>query len=442
MNLLKTTNIILFLMLPVFFNAAKAQELFDLDRCISTGLENNFSLKVVRNQEEITGNNYTRGNAGMLPSLDASGRVGGNLNAINYQYSDGSNVNAGGIHNTSASASIDLGIPIFRGFQIQQTYRKLGQQQELGGLKTQMAIENLISQIVSEYNYYTEQLILFNNLAYAVSLSRERVRIDEQRYLLGGASKMQLLQSKVYLNADSSRYARQNEVLRSSQIRLNELMANEDLGLHIVLKDTLIEINETLKYSDLLDQTLQNNTSLQLASRNRNISEIDYKIIQSRNYPYLNFGAGYGASMNNYGAGDLSRQQSHGLNYGLTLGMELFDGFNRKREQTNALINIENSQLAYQEVEQAVKAELLTIFYAYENNLRLLRLEEQNLAVASENLEIALEQYKLGSLAGLELREVQKSLLDAEERLIVVKYLTKIAEISLMQISGQIMAYL
>jgi len=59
--------------------------------------------------------------------------------------------------------------------------------------------------------------------------------------------------------------------------------------------------------------------------------------------------------------------------------------------------------------------------------------------VARENLEIALERYKLGSLAGLELREVQKSLLDAEERLISVKYQAKMAEISLMQISGKIM---
>ncbi|MGF7138673.1 TolC family protein [Roseimarinus sediminis] len=442
MNLLKTIKYMLPLLLLLPALLLNAQEQFDLKRCISTGLENNYSLKLARNQEQIADNNYTRGNAGMLPTVDASGRMGGNLNSINYNYSDETTVNASGIHNTSASASIDLGIPIFRGFQIQHTYRKLGEQKELGGLKTQMSIENLVSQIIAEYNFYTEQIILFNNMAYAVSLSRERVRIDEQRYLLGGASKMQLLQSKVYLNADSSRYARQNEVLRSSQIRLNKLMANENLGLHIVLPDTLIEINKALQFDELLDKTLQNNTSLLIASSNRNISEIDYKIIQSRNYPYLNFGTGYSASINNYNAGDLSSQQSHGINYGLTLGIDLFDGFNRKREQANALIAIDNNQLAYEEIEQAVKAELLTIFYAYENNLRLLLLEEENLAVARENLEIALEQYKLGGLAGLELREVQKSLLDAEERLISVKYLTKVAEISLMQISGQIMEYL
>jgi len=330
---------------------------------------------------------------------------------------------------------------IFRGFQVKNTYQKLGLLSEVGGLNTQMSIENLIAQIVTEYNYYVQQLSFYQNLAYAVSLSRERVRIDEERYLLGGASKLELLQSLVYLNADSSRLARQNEVLRSSQIRLNKLIASESLGETIILEDTLIQIDENLVYDDLLQMTLAYNTALQIASKNRVISELDYKIIQSRAYPYLTFSSGYDYSYAGYLSGSSDNQHTHGLGYGLTLGMNIFDGFNRKRERSNALIEIQNETNRYNEVEQEVKADLLNIYFAYENNLRLLRLEEQNLEVARENLEIALERYRLGDLAGLELREVQKSLLDAEERLISVQYQTKLAEISLLQISGQIMDY-
>jgi outer membrane protein TolC len=130
------------------------------------------------------------------------------------------------------------------------------------------------------------------------------------------------------------------------------------------------------------------------------------------------------------------------MNYGITLGMDIFDGFTRRLEKTNARIGIETQKLQYQEVEQEIRADLITIFYAYENNLKLLKLEEQNLEVARENLGIALERYKLGNLSGLELREVQKSLLDAEERLISIQYFTKLAEISLLKISGQIMDYI
>ena len=443
---LKSQKRINFFVCLVFFlfilNDAVAQDIYDISRCIKVGLERNFSLQVVRNREEITANNFTIGNAGMLPTITATNRFGGTVNTTNQNLRDGDENTISGIHNTSGSAAVNLGMTIFRGFQVKNTYQKLGKQAELEGLNTQMSVENLVAQIVSEYNYYIQQLILFDNLAYAVSLSRERVRIDEQRYLLGSASKMQLLQSIVYLNADSSRYARQNEVLRSSQIRLNELMASDNLGENICLKDTLIQINENLLYKDLLELTLRYNTGLQIALKNQVISELDYKIIKSSVYPYFTLSSGYAYSYYGYETGELRNQNVRGMNYGLTFGMDLFDGFNRKREFSNARIEIENKTIQYNEVEQEVKADLLTIYYAYENNLRLLRLEEQNLEVARENLEIALEQYKLGSLAGLELREVQKSLLDAKERLISVEYLTKLAEISLLQISGRIMDYM
>ncbi|HER09894.1 MAG TPA: TolC family protein, partial [Bacteroides sp.] len=222
----------------------------------------------------------------------------------------------------------------------------------------------------------------------------------------------------------------------------NELMASENPGEEIILADSLIRLNENLIYDTLLMRTLLHNTGLQIASKNQDISELDYKIIESRAYPYLTMSTGYGYTYSGYGTGDLQNQQVHGMNYGLTLGMDLFDGFNRRREKSNARIEIENREIQYRQVEQSVKADLMTIYYAYENNLNRLRLEEQNLEVARENLEIAVERYKLGDLAGLELREVQKSLLDAEERLISVKYQVKLAEISLLQISGSIMDYL
>lgn len=419
-----------------------AQEVYDLSRCIQTGLEKNFSLQVARNTEEIAKNNFTKGNAGMLPSVNFINRYGGTLNTANQDYGAEGEVSTNNVLNTSVSSNINLNMTIFRGFSVKNTYQKLGNQAELGGLKTQVSIENLVAQIVSEYNFYIQQLNLFHNLAYAISLSRERVRIDEERYLLGSASKVEFLQSMVYLNADSSRYARQKEVLHNSLVRLNELMAMEDLDQEIILQDSIININDNLTYDDILSKTIEFNTSLKIAAMDQVISEQDYKIIQSQSYPYLTMSAGYGYNFYDYGSGSLLNQNIRGLNYSITLGIDLFDGFNRKREKENALIAIENKKILYGEIEQQVKADLLTIYYAYENNLRLLRLEEQNLEVARENLEIALERYKLGSLSGIELREVQKSLLDAEERLISIKYQTKLAEISLYQISGNIMDYL
>jgi outer membrane protein, adhesin transport system len=442
LNHMKTNRIfITFFFFLITFQNVGSQEVYDLSRCVLTGLERNFSLQISRNQEQVSINNFTKGNAGFLPSVTTSNRYGGNLTTTTQSLREGGeNVNKG-IYNTSGVANVNLDMTIFRGFNVQSTYQKLNELKQIGELNTQMNVENLVSRIISEYYLHIQQLNLYKNLAYAVELSRERVRIDEQRYLLGSSSKLELLQSMVYLNADSSRYAKQDEVLKASQMRLKTLMSVENLEENIVLKDTAFLINAGLNYQELLDMTLKLNTSLLIASKNEVISEIDYKIIASRSYPYLNFSTGYSLGYNGYETGTYDNQKTRGMNYGLTLGMDIFDGFTRRLEKTNARIDIENHKAQYQEVEQEIKADLITIFYAYGNNLKLLKLEEQNLEVARENLGIALERYKLGNLSGLELREVQKSLLDAEERLISVQYLTKLAEISLLKISGQIMNY-
>jgi outer membrane protein TolC len=416
-----------------------SQEIYDLSRCVISGLENNYSLKIAKTSQQVSDNNYTLGNAGYLPSITTTNRFGGTMNNTDQSLNDGSKTLSRGIHNNAASANVNLDLTIFRGFQVQTTYQKLGELKKIGELNTQMNLENLASRIIAEYYLHVQQLNLSKNLAYAVALSRERVRIDEQRYLLGSNSKLELLQSMVYLNADSSRWAKQTENLLASEVRLKKLMALENLEENIALKDTLIEIDTTLMYNKLLELTLQQNTGLLMAAKDQVISELDYKIIAGRAYPYLNLSSGYTYAYNRYEAGNTKNQQVYGLNYGLTLGMDIFDGFERKREKSNAKIVIESQKYQYQEIEQEVKGDLITFYYAYENNLRLLKLEEQNLEVARENLGIAMERYKLGNLSGIDLREVQKSLLDAEERLISAQYLTKLAEISLLLISGQIM---
>ena len=439
---MKITRVILqffafFIIIPV-----NAQAVYDLKQCIGLGLERNFSLIIARNSEKISSNNYTAGHAGFLPSLDLNSGYGGTLNNTGQTSSSGEETSQKGTYNTTGNASINLDWTIFQGFSVQTNYKKLNELKQIGELNTKLAVEDLVARIASEYYYYIQQIKLFHNLGYAVSLSRERVRIDEERYLLGASSKLQLLQSLVYLNTDSSRYSRQNQVLKASQVRLNELMASPDLGEDIVLRDSMIRINTGLVYEQLLDETLRSNTSLLIAASNQAISQYDYKIIASRTYPYLDLSSGYSYTYSDYETGNLHSQYSNGMNYGLTLGIDLFDGFNRRREKSNAQIEIENKRQQYGETEQRVKADLITIYYAYTNNLRLLKLEEQNLKTAEENLYIALERYKLGNLSGLDLREVQKSLLDAEERLISIEYLSKVAEISLLQISGRIMEYL
>jgi outer membrane protein, adhesin transport system len=423
------------------FSASYGQNIYGVKECISIGLEKNYSILIARNSEKISNNNYSAGNAGFLPTVDLTGRHNETLNNTTINRTDGTKTVSSGVFNTTTTGSVVVGMTLFNGFNVVTTYKKLGELNKIGELNTQLSIENLIANLVTGYYNYILQIQLMNNLKYALTLSRERLRIDGDRYMLGSGSKLEVLQSQVYVNADSSNLSRQNEVVRSAQIRLNELMALEDLRIGFISKDTAINVDPLLIYEKLLEETLIGNTNILIASRNKIISDYDYKIIASRSYPYLNFSGGYNYNLNTYTKNDTRNQINNGMNYGVTLGINIFDGFNQRRSLRNSSIDKNNSDLRYHEIEQGIKADLMTIYSAYSNNLRLTNLEEQNLQTAKENLDIALERYKLGSLSGIDLREVQKSLLDAKERLVSIQYQTKLAEISLKLISGKVMEY-
>ena len=219
------------------------------------------------------------------------------------------------------------------------------------------------------------------------------------------------------------------------------MMATDNIEQLIVTTDSIIEFNQFINKDDIWQKTLSSNTFLLLSNKNKNLSLLDLKTAQSENYPYLKLNAGYGYTKNIYNTGTIDNQNNLGLTYGLTLGFNLFDGFNRKRKQKNARIEVENKELQYEQTILSLKADFSNMWMAYRNNIDLTNLEKENVQTAKENHEIAIERYKLGDLSGIELREAQNSLLEAEERLVQAEYNTKLCEISLMQISGQVISY-
>ena len=420
---------------------AKAQEVYSLKQCIETGLERNYSIRIIRNEQLISDNNATQGNAGYLPTIDLSGGFSGTVNNNRNKLSDGTTERENGVNSETGNIGLNVNWTVFDGFGIQAEYARLKELKKMGELDTRLTIEDFVATLSGEYYNMIRQYIRLRNLRSSLDLSRERVRIAEERYHIGSGSRMDLQQAQVDFNADSSNVLNQLKVVHTSRIRLNELMALDNIDEQIALKDSVIHPNIFLDEVDLWQSTLASNASLLIAQKNQTLSELDYKKVKSRDYPYVKLNAGYGYTANWYEVGATDLQQRLGLNYGLTVGLNLFDGFNRRRERRNARIQIENSQLKKQELELGLRADMSNLWMAYRNNLDLWSLEKENVIVALENHRIAIDRYKLGELSGIELREAQISLLEAEERQSIAEYSTKLCEISLLQLSGQILTY-
>ena len=419
-----------------------AQYPYTLKKCLEEGLANNYSIRITRNEEQVSHNNATLANAGYLPTLDLSAGYSGSLdNTDSKNRSTGTTTGERNIYDQTLQAGLDVNWTLFDGFNISTTYKQLKELERLGETNTRITLEDFIARLTAEYYNYVQQEIRLKNFLYAVSLSKERLRIVEERYHIGNFSRLDYQQAKVDFNADSAQYMKQQELVVTSRINLNELMANADVDQPLFIEDSIIKVNAHLNFEELWNATLQTNASLLKADQNTTIAQLDYKKVNSRNYPYLKLNTGYGYTFNKYDIASNSQRGNLGFNGGLTIGFNIFDG-NRRREKRNASIAVKNSRLQRQELEQALRADISNLWQAYRNNLQLLNLERQNLIAAKENHEIAMERYMLGDLAGIEMREAQKSLLDAEERILSAEYDTKLCEISLLQISGKVLKYM
>lgn len=415
---------------------------YTLKSCLETGLEKNYSIRLVRNQEQISKNNATIANAGYLPTLDLSAKYSGTIdNTETKARATGETTTTDGVFDQTINAGLNLNWTLFDGFKIQANYSRLKELERQGETLTRIAIEDFIANMTAEYYNYIQQQIRLKNFRYAMSLSKERLRIVEERYIVGNFSRLDLQQARVDYNADRAQYMKQQESVKTSLIRLNELMANENMTQSIAINDSIIDLNTLLSFDELWQSTLNNNASLLKSEQNKNLAALEMKTVKSRNFPYLKVNAGYGYTLNKYDISSTMQRDNLGFNFGVTMGFNLFDG-NRKREIKNARIAVENAQLQQDDMRQTLKADLSNLWQAYQNNIEMLELERENLISAIENHEIASERYMLGNLSGIEMREAQKSLLDAEERILSAEYDTKMCEISLLQLSGKITKYL
>ena len=427
--------------LAILSSSLQAQ-ILTLKECIEKGLKNNYSLRISRNEEQIAHNNATIANAGYLPSLDMNAGYGADLTSSSGKLrATGETQSSYNSLDQSLNAGVNLNWTIFDGFKISTTYEQLKELEKMGETNTRLELEDFVAGLTAEYYNFIQQRRRLDNYYKAVQLSKERLRIVEERYNIGNFSRLDYQQAKVDFNADSAQYIKQQEVVISSRISLNEMMAIEAVYTPIETYEKEIITDTTLDFVELWEKMLANNANLLLADHNRRLTELDYKKVLSRNYPYIKFNAGYNYTFSKYDSNSYTRRSNWGGSAGITLGFNLWDG-NRQREKRNAKIEIENVQLERNRLELALKAELGNLWQAYRNSIQLLNLEKLNVITARENHEIAKERFALGDLSGIEMREAQQSMLEAEERLLSVEYQIKVCEISLLLISGEITNYL
>lgn len=304
-------------------------------------------------------------------------------------------------------------------------------------LSSRLSVETTMADIATAYYdvvLQSSQLSAYNE---TLELSAQRLKLAKDRYELGAASKVEYLTAKVDMNRDIAGKLERAEALQLAKIRLNRLLARES-DIDFEVADTIV-IGERLELEMLKDATKVRNTNLLLNQSDRNILELERRLVATERYPVVDLYADYGYTKSTSEAGFLRENVAQGLNYGATATINILTGFDQRRRTQLSRINLENNELQRSALLQEIIAEVATTFQYYQTGLKQVALEQDNLGLAQENYSLFNDRYRLGVATALEIREAQVKVLDARLRLDEALYQVKVAEIELARLSGQLL---
>ena len=410
-------TILLAILLTIITNT-QAQEALTLESSVAIALENNLNIKVAKNQAEIASNNATKGSAGLLPSLNASGGI----NYTEYNQDE-----------FYSSGALNFSYTLFNGFGARYNYRILNLQKEQGELTARYNIENVIANVINGFYQLSKAYDDLQVASESLEISKERLVRNESKYEYGNINKLEVLNSKVDFNRDSSNYLKSQQVYEEAIREMNIL-----LGRNAETKIQLIPDNadfQVFRIEELKQKAINENSEYLIKASELREDELGIKQAKSGQLPSLSLNSSY-----SYHENEIMGTNSHTLlSGGLTMSFNIFDGKKKKTEIANAKVQKQISEFEYQDQLLQLEKDLVNALSDYQYNLKFLKLEEDALKAAKLNFEQTKEYYNLGQVSSTSFREAQLNLVEAQNNKSAARYEAKQSEVAIIRLSGSLL---
>lgn len=425
-------TILLFAFVPKMFS----QEVLSLEDAVKIALENNYEIRISKNDLSIDKTNATIGNSGMLPKVAANVIDNNSIQNTTQTRSDGTTATLDNAKNNSLTYGVGLDWTVFDGLRMFARYDQLKVLQKLGEAELKLTIITKISDVTSTYYDLVQQQQQLSAMDTTIVISNQRVQLAQNRYTIGKASKLEVLNAQVDLNTDTTMYLRQKELYANTKTLLNQILARDAKTDFKVIET--ITVDEKLLLAELTTLAEKQNPQLEAQVLNKRIAELQLKQIKSDRYPVVRLNSAYNFTESESSLGFIAQSSGKGLNYGFTATLNLFDGFNQRRNEKVAKLLVDNTTIAIAQQNQQLQTTLLTSFQTYLTNLELTKLEQRNEAIAKQNLDITLEKFRIGTVPTIEFRTAQLNYINAKVRNSNAQFQAKLSEIALKELAGNL----
>ncbi|MCX6188170.1 MAG: TolC family protein [Bacteroidetes bacterium] len=424
---------ILLLFVFLGFNLA-AQNKLTLQQAITVAMQQNYDINIAKVSANISATANSYGNAGFLPSVNFLAATSRSSYNTIQEFSTGALVNRKNALTQNLNSGVALSWTVFDGMKMFATKDKLEALEAQGQTFLKMEIETMVSKVISLYFDVVRQQQLIKASNETMKIYLEREKIAQRKLEIGSGSKLDLLQAIVDRNAQKSILLRLNISMETALVSLNQMLTKSSTDTYTV-EDSIV-FDDKLVLSTMKQNAAAHNQELQYAKRNIDIANYSLRELQSASLPQFGVNLNYNFTQTKNQVGLVLSNQNLGLNAGVNASWNLFNGYKSRTQIKIARFGIELNNLTYQRAVTGVDASMQKSWRSYQNTIEILKLEEENIAVAKENATIALERFRLGTSNTIELMLAQKSYEDALTRLVSARYDAKLSEIELLRLQG------
>lgn len=439
---MRSKLVILLVLLTACLTAQEVRKdtLLDKNQAIELVLSKNFDIEVSENNLEIADNNQGILNSGYLPTLSTSFGYDFSLQDRLAEVEGREPINQNDLETRSYRASLDLNYTVFDGLGRLYNYKSLKKQYDLSELEVRETIENTLIQM---FTVYYEVARIYENvqiLEQTMEISNERVKRSNYQFQFGQNSKLVVLNAEVDAANDSINLINARQNLENTRRDLM-LILNTEFEKEFKV-DTLVNFIPELLIAQYIEKAEENNVSVLKIERNLTISDYDIKISRSGYFPQIDLFGSYGWNRNISPESPFfpgSTQTLEGLSAGVSLSWNLFDGGQTAVRVQNAKVGYKTQEVLKDQIKFQVKRDISNAFNNYKNRLYIFELQEQNVITNKNNFDRSKEQFSIGQITSIEFRQAQINLINAQTSRNLAKYDAKIAELQLLQLTGQLL---
>ena len=417
-------------------NTLYTDTVLTLRNAIDMALENNFDIKIARNNEDIADIQNNWGNAGRLPTVSGGAGLNYSSNNLKQKLTNGTEIIRNGASFQNQNANVSAQWRLYNGGRVLAAKDRLNELEKISSLQWRDQANQVVYQVITAYLNILRFEKQRETTMEIIQLFEERMKLAENRFNIGVAGKSDYLQAVADLNVQKSLIIQIENNLAISKTLLNNQLAR-DPGTSFKVSFQIAEVTlAPLAILALGIDTL--NPQLLINKSEAVVLANQYKEINALRLPTvaLNAGANFNNSQNS--AGFTLQNTTYGPNAGIQLAVPIFQGGVIKQQMRVNKVLQNTQAIGFKRIRNDLLSSLNNAYITYQNAKRQHELEIGNLDVIRENNQIAMERFKKASITTVEFRQTQIDLVESQTRVINAIYLMKQAEADILVIMGKL----